>query len=335
MRLKPKKYLGLLVVLVFIAFLFIIIGWGRNISSLVLYAKENKFVLEFNVLKKDEKSFSKVLENLSIPQSVASNVGFELDATSSAKLTYLTPIRADLGFSDQTLFFSGEMSRSPFFSGTAPETLKVPKSFNLAVFAPNVSQFIITRYSFPSEFVRWLEKNFNGESGQYLVIFGSNADFALLVKNDKVDLSSLKDIQFVKDLELRYKEEIEANINFHFLRLPEVQEGRELTAAFFYIDDWFVFSSSREAAFEFAKVYKTQGSSIDFPGGKTNGNVTFALLFNNSRDNPINQNFNKLLFTDTGFADSKAAGIAKTLEKVENLTFILKTFEFSGLINIK
>ena len=298
----------------------------QNSSQITLTVNQNKFKLNFNLTNQDLTKFSKVLDKLNLPQSVKDGIEFELDATSSAKLAFTTPIKANFNILPEKITFQGQVDKS-FANDQAAESLKIPASTNLAVFGNNIAEFVRARLNLPNQFSTWFSKNLNSEKGQYFIVFGANSDFALVFKNPSIDIDGLKNIKDVKSNQSLYKEESIDNIKLYLLKLSESLDEKDLTVVFFQEGDWTFFASSREAAQELVKIQKSQIPSINFPL-KNNSVISLILLYRNSDKNPIRENFLPLIFAGNG-------GLAKTIDQIEEFEFILKKDKFSGLINLK
>src|SRR3989344_7010520 len=222
MKLIPKKFLGFwVIVVVAIISLVFFLTKDANKSLITIASGENKFFVNFDLKTKDQKNLSKILENLQIPQNSQEDLSFELDSTSSASLAHLIPIKVNPIISTKSISFSGTVSHSPFIKKLSPKRIKVPQDFNLAVFAPNVLDFVTTRNLYPENLVNWLKNNFSPTSGQYLIIFGKNAQFALIVEKTEIDLSSLKSIELSDQSETSYKEEVRADTIFYLMNRSE------------------------------------------------------------------------------------------------------------------
>jgi len=317
------------------AFLFLIIiifvakfidVQDRNSGQITLTADQNKFKLNFNLTNQDLIKFSKVLNKLNLPQSVKDGIEFELDATSSAKLAFTTPIKTNFNILPEKITFQGQIDKS-FVNDQAAESLKIPASTNLAVFGNNIAEFVMARLNLPDQLSTWFLKNLNFQNGQYFIVFGANSDFALVFKNPSTDIDGLKNIKDVKSNQFLYMEESIENIKLYLLKLPESLDEEDLTVAFFQEGDWTFFASSHEAAQELVKIQKSQRPSINFPL-KNNSLISLILLYRNSDQNPIGENFPALIFAGNG-------GLTKTIDQIEEFEFILKKDKFSGLINLK
>ena len=327
---RAKIVFGILAIFLFLAIIVFVAKFislqDRNSSQIILTADQNKFKLNFNLANQDMTKFSKVLDKLNLPQSVKDGIEFELDATSSAKLAFVIPIKTDFNILPEKITFQGQVDKS-FVSDQAAESLKIPASTNLAVFGNNIAEFVRARLNFPDQFSTWFSKNLNSQNGQYFIVFGANSDFALVFKNPSIDIDGLKNIKDVKSNQSLYKEESIDNIKLYLLKLSESLDEKDLTIVFFQEGDWTFFASSPDAAQKLLKIQKSQIPSINFPL-KNNSLISLILLYRNSDKNPIGENFPQLIFAGNG-------GLAKTMDQIEEFEFILKKDKFSGLINLK
>ena len=298
----------------------------RNSSQITLTANQNKFKLNFNLTNQDLTKFSKVLDKLNLPQSVKDGIEFELDATSSAKLAFTAPIKANLNILPEKIIFQGEVDKS-FLSDQEAESIKIPASTNLVVFGNNVAEFVRSRLNLPDQFSDWFSKNLISAQGQYFIVFGPNSDFALVFKNPSIDIDGLKNIKDIRSNQSLYKEESIDNIKLYLLKLSESLDEKDLTIVFFQEGDWTFFASSREAAQELIKIQKSQTPSINFPQKRTTG-VSLIIIFRNNGENSIGENFSNFIFQEGN-------NLAKSIDRIKNFEFILKKDKFSGLINLK
>ena len=312
-----------LLFLIFIAVLVII--QNKNTSQVTLIANENEFKLNFDITNNDQSEFLKVLEKLGLPQSVAKGVEFELDATSSAKLTFATPVKANLNILPGKIAFKGKVNTS-FLQDQEAKSIKIPTSTNLAVFSGNLIAFIKSRLILSQEFSAWLSKNLASDQGQYLVVFGPNSDFTLIFKNPNIDFLALKDINDPQSDESAYKEELTDNIKLYLFKLPQSLNGEDLTCVFFQEGDLIYFTSSYEAAQELINTLKSQTPSLDFPP-KDTPLASLIILFKNNDQNTGD------VFTN--FILPGSNNYSRSINQVRELDFILRSSEFSGLINLK
>ena len=327
---RAKIVFGILAIFLFLAIIVFVAKFislqDRNSSQIILTADQNKFKLNFNLANQDMTKFSKVLDKLNLPQSVKDGIEFELDATSSAKLAFVIPIKTDFNILPEKITFQGQVDKS-FVSDQAAESLKIPASTNLAVFGNSIAEFVRTRLNFPNQFSTWFSKNLNSQNGQYFIVFGANSDFALVFKNPSIDIDGLKNIKDIRSNQSLYKEESIDNIKLYLLKLSESLDEKDLTIVFFQEGDWTFFASSREAAQELIKIQKSQTPSINFPQKRTTG-VSLIIIFRNNGENSIGENFSNFIFQEGN-------NLAKSIDRIKNFEFILKKDKFSGLINLK
>src|SRR5207244_3663318 len=151
-------------------------------STAKLESSKNKFHISFDIAKSDQKDFTRVLEKLNLPENVRDGFEFELDATSSAKLSFIAPVRAKIDIADKNIKFRGQIENQ-FLKSASMEDFKFPKSTNMALFMPQVSGILANNFDFPDRFKQWLEKNLISK-GQYFAVFGQDSQFAAIFKND-------------------------------------------------------------------------------------------------------------------------------------------------------
>ncbi len=322
MEINPKLILGSLILLLFFLVLTIFQARDNQVAA-VLSSSQNKFRVSFKVTPQNQQQFLTALRKLDLPSSVKDGLEFELDATSSAKLNFASPIEAKIKIEPQTITAGGVAEAQ--LSLLSMEDFKLPQSTNLAVFAANFSQFPKARFKLPQEFSVWLDTNL-AAPGQYLVIFGPDADFAIIFKSKSPDFEGLKNIRMEGEEPLYKKEEPENGIELHLLKLPQESKDQTPTFSFFQIDQWVFMTSSVNAAREFIKIQKSQDPSFNFSGSKEP--VSAVIIFRNTKEAPVGENFYNILLPNT-------PQIAKTLDKISELKFTLKADRFSGLINIK
>ena len=326
--LSIKIILSSLVLILFCLFMIVIFAWRhQNANVLTLSSKQNKFKINFDINNRDQEKFSMILGKLNFPQSVKKGVEFELEATPQARLVFITPIRVFFEILPKKINFHGS-SYTSFSREYQLENIKIPTSTNLAVFGPGFNDFIKARFKLPDDFSAWLDQNFNSGNGQYLIIFGSSADFVIICKSDGIDLGSLKNIQSVSSEESLYKEESQDSVAFYLLKLPQDEENRQLTATFFQMGNWTYFSSSYESAQEVLKMKEGKNPSINFPFKNQGKPASLMVFLENTDKNPLNDKFFNLVFADQKSFD-------QTLKNIDKLEFTLKAEEFSGLINLK
>jgi hypothetical protein len=320
--------LGLLIILVISVFFVFFAKWQKQYTLVTLNTFEEKFRVNFNIPESDQEEFSKILQKLQLPQSIKEGFEFKLDATSAAALSFTLPLEAKITSLDPKIAFKGSVHRSgmdnfPLIS------LKIPQTTNLAVFAPDFRDFMDTRLNLAPEFKSWLDTNLFSEKGQILIIFGKDADFAVVAKPNQVDFESLKNIQTPDSEEPSYKKsQSEEAIDLHLINLPPDWRGNQLTATLFQLGQWLFFSSSPQAAQELIRIQKSQKPSIDFLPLPASDTISLAILFRNSDQDSIGEPFQKLIFGQTN-------EFAKTIKKIAQAQFTLNENEFSGLINLK
>src|SRR3989344_682512 len=348
MKLKPHL-LGILVILLTALIIFFYFSTRLlNKSTFTLDSKENKFTISLRLKEKQKKDLFEILDQLSIPQNVLNGINFQLDATSSAALVYLTPITADIKINNYSINFNGHISHSPFDQTLSEEFVKAPKSSNLIMFAPNLLDFILTgrtpttrfgesiikKTNYPQNLINWFKLNFNDKNGQYLFVFGKNADFALLTKKDNINLYALEDIKVNEQDPSQYKEETRSNINYHLLNIAQSQNESSQTLTFFLNGKWTIFASSREAAFDVSDSLNSESDFIEFPNHNIDTDTQLAVFVLNEDKYPINQNSINFMLGEEFNAQKNNQKIINTIDAIERIQLILKGDKFSGLIKV-
>lgn len=289
----------------------------KNQNKAILSSEQNKFKLDFIVSNRDRDKFLHILEDLNLPQSVSRGVEFELDATSVAKLAFLTPIEADLEFGSRKIAFGGriEIPQKQF----ALAKVGMPESTTLAVFAKDLRGFIKKSFKIPKELDSWFGDNLSS-AGQYLIVFGEDGDFAVIAKAAGFNAGGLQDIEDVESGESIYKQESKEQTTFHLLKLEAQNEKTIKTSALFEKDGYIYFVSSYNAVEE---LFKNQDQN--FPWMESE--AVLAIFFRSLENSPLPQDFWDMVFSGN-HQDFR-------LDKIEKMTFILKDRQFSGLIDIK
>jgi len=297
---------------------------GSAPDLITLEAKENKFHVSFNFSKNGEDNFIQILEKLNLPQNTKEGFTFGLDSTTSARLAFASPIRANLDIKQDMVNFEGESTKNPTQNQFLVHNLRIPKTSNLMVAASNFKDFVKSKTT-SVQLTDWLDENLNSQP-QYLIIFNKNADFAIIFGNENIDYEDLKEVQVLG--EPIYYNESNQDTDFHIIKIPEIEEQKPLTFTIFTKDGITFLVSSYEAAQELLNIQKGNGEAIEFPNLRNDQNISLAILYLNSNESPAEDNFFKLLF------DTKPQ-FENLLKKISRLEFTLKSNRFSGLISIQ
>lgn len=337
MKPSPRVVLGIIAsTAVLLAFLVAAgIFFKSHNSYLLLTSRENSFNLRFFIQKGDQDNFDSLLTKLGIPQDVQEGVQFQLDSTSSAKLEFISPIEVNIKLTDKTVKFSGETSVPAFSSQIEAQKIKLPNTTNLAIFAPNLSSFVKARLNIPENISSWFDHNLNSPQGSYLALYGSNADFSLLFKNNQINFDQLKDFKNPSGDPI-YKEETNSDIKFHLLQIPTINPQNQVpqTLAFFKLEDYQVMSSSPDAAKTFIDSQKAS-DSIEFPKSQNIGKISLAVEYLNAGENQVQEPMKDFLLQNWQGLSKPKSKIAESLQNIKDASLTLKTGTFSGLINLK
>src|SRR3990167_1432858 len=90
-----KIFLSLIALFLIVVAFTLITNKPQKANTLNLTAQNNQFHLAFNFESQNQEAFLKFLQNLNLPPEAAEGLDFKLDATSSAKLAFASPINAD------------------------------------------------------------------------------------------------------------------------------------------------------------------------------------------------------------------------------------------------
>jgi len=330
-----KYYILAIFLILTISLSFFLLSQNTKKSFLLLDSEDNKFKISLDLNKADKKNLIELLNKLNISNSLIDGFSFDLDSTSSATLAFLTPIKSDFNVNSNTVSFSGETSHSLISTKNEISAINIPQSSNLTLLTQNKIEFIFANNSLKKEFKIWLENTFPKEIPGYLLVFGKNADYAIITLDQGSDFSMLSDIFEQEQLEESYKVETQNEIIYHLINTIANENKQSQTLTLFKIDKWQVISSSRDTAFEVANSIKSADRSISLPWNNIGKNSNFALYYQNLQDVQLSQNFINLLFETDNFSQFSPQNLEQKLQKVKTLHFVLMEDEFSGLIEFK
>lgn len=325
---KAKIILGSLFISTLVtAFLFFYFSKAqvRPRSTLNLTFQDNQFNFVINLATHDQENADNLINQLNLPKDIFKGFQFSLDSTSSAKLAFSTPIKANINLSDHEMLFDGQTSQPPANFRFKPKNFKIPHNVLLNVFGSNLHTFLLSRLNIPTETISWLNAGFQKDSPEYFLIF-NNSDMALLWQNSQIDFSVLKNISAN---DTSYKEENEENITYYLYKLPKNKEGQEITLAFFKINDYTIIATSPNSAKEIAKAAQSKDSGANFI--EDTAETSFYMDYKNPQKK-LDPNLKAVFFNDSGQSVPKEK-IFETLEKTSRFKFTLKADSFSGLIN--
>ncbi len=315
----PQKKFPIVAVLIFLLFAIFIIASKLTISetSLEINPHNNKFRLEFQVPKNKKERFSHTLSQLNLPPDLAKGADFELDATSSAALSFASPIRAKLNFNSKQIRINGSTNATQSLYQT--ETFKLPTSTKVAIFASSVKHLFESQISIPPELNGFIGELFS-QKGQ-LIVFFENDEFLIVTKAQNINFDDLAGIKFSGDEEYYKKELIAPSFETHLLKIPFEKENQKSTLSIFQLGQWAFITSSSETTRRIVDVQKLSKDVLEFPKEKEATLIVLAI-------NPANASFGQIIFNrETDWIDSLAS--------VDRLEFVLKDNKFSGLINLK
>lgn len=314
---KAKLPLFLIAILLLLAFTINLLPNKRSQTKIRLTSSQNKFQVNFEITPQDLQKFDTFLEKLNIDKAIHDRLEFELDATSSAKLSLATPIEANLQFSKDEINFKG-VANTAYLRQAPVYDVKIPKSTTLLVFSKTLGEIWAKNLKSPS-FKEWLTKTIS-DNGQYFIIYGNDSQKAFIFNLQDVDFESLKNL---KDIEYKKEESPEA-FEYHILKtLPDSQNSE--TYVLTQQDDKIYLTLSLDSAKNLKKVLTENEDSTKYPNNNLK-EATLTVMFLN--EFPLSDEFTKSVFGD-------ASKIGKNLTKISRFELVLKDETFSGLISIK
>lgn len=331
MKLNPKILLGTIVLIfALIAVILIFSLKPKNPNSLIIDSDKNEFKVSFQIDKSKSQNFEKLLANLDIPYQIENGLSFKLDATASAYLGLLAPIKADLNISNDQVNFKGNSAKLFLLENLNPEQIRIPTDTTLAIFAPDLTGFIKSRSNLSPDAQKLFIDSTKTTSGHYLIIFGSKPNYALIFKKENLDLSNFKEIPPEASGESAKKENPSENTKFYLLTSdPEAVNSD--AGVFFETEKYKVFASSPDAAKEIISAQNSSGKM--FPKTKTE-DTSLQLEFNNNTDS-ISDDFISFIFQRGISTIGGKEKVKNFLQKTKEISLSLKGDTFSGLISTK
>lgn len=334
MKKIPKFILGFLLLIALIYFFSNIFSPTNTKGSKVsVLSSQNKFDVEFNLSNLDNQNFKNFLVNLNAPNKLEEGFTFELDSTSSTALSFSSPIEFDVSIGAQSVLFKGVMDKPLLNNSYKIRKINVPQNSNLVIFTGKLHKYLSQKEKYPPSITSWIEENFKSTDGEYLVLFESSQEYALLSQKSNITLSTLKNLSFDSDTQNPYKEENIENINFHLLRIGE-SKSSERTIALFSYNDWTILASSRSASKVIIDALSGNSNSINIPVKESEKNTNFYLYFINDKY-PINDSFKKFILSSKDFPLNIESNAASKIDSIKSIELSLMGTSISGLINIK
>lgn len=291
-------------------------------SSFLLEYFENKFKLTFQIDKNDEAELNSFLENLALDWDINQGLVFELDSTSSAKLAFQTPLLINLDINGKKSQFSAELNQPIFKEKIEASQLEIPDNTEFALFAPDLSEFAVSKLEVDDEIKKILTDKVKSQLGQYFLSFDSAKNFALYFKNP-IDLGQMTEIPLESTNQVTSNEN--QSVKIYQMKFPSNDNiNNEVTPVFFEQNGYKVLASSSETASMLLAEHKTR-----FP--KEESGTTFE-LFLKPNDNFSPKDFSKNMLKN-GISNVNAnEKFNESLSQIKEVSFSLKGTTFSGLI---
>lgn len=310
----------LLAIAAITAFTFSAFFLRQKSSSVTLTARDNQFLLSFDLTKRDEQEIVQFLTKLGLPKETVPSFSFKIDATSSARLAFSLPIDADLKVDSKEISFTGKHN-SPQMSVSTFDPLNLPKDINLAIFSPQIPYLFKSNLNFPSEFANWFFAQIDESKPVVIAAFADDASWLLVFQwktpPDFEELSNLNK----RDLEDSYKKEDSEERTTHLIKLKVGEEEKIL--ALYDEGNQAYLTSTKEVAKRVQDAHNAQDNL--FP--QSTQDVVFELLYKTPENAPFPKDLAALI------ADFPNA--PTQLKEIDQARFLLKPQSFSGLIKLK
>jgi hypothetical protein len=308
---RPKIALGLALLTIVLVFLFTNTFSSKigNTSTFQVSSNQNKFNISFSLTKNDKPHFENVLSALKLPGSLEKGATFELDSTSSAKLSYVSPVDGWFTFGKNTINFSGKIQRAAVPANFVFQSFNFPQNLNFAISGTNLTQMAQNYLNFPKNLADSISKN-SSPDAQIIASFGQEPNIVYVFKTGNFDITSLKDLAAGGE----YKQEFQGAITLYILK--------SVTA--FEIGDYTFIASNLDCAKAMISAIKSK-SYISFPAEKEG---VLSLLYINTDKNPVPQSVLIKMF-------NSGKKVPTFLKDISKLNFTLKDKSFSGSIITK
>ncbi len=318
MRRYPKIALGLITIAIAAIFLGLTLS-VRHLnkpSTFNLTSEQNKFNLKFNLSTQDKKDFAKIIEKLALTASTNQGVTFTLDSTSSAMLTFETPINGQLHVKSNQVTFSGQLDRPLKTKDIEVESFRFPKNLNFATAAENLTENAQKYLNIPQQIGKDIEQN-SALALQIIAFFGEQNNGVYIFKTGNFDIDSYKN-QSAGVSGITIKEETIEGTKFSLLN----------NLASFQIGEWTFLTTSFDSAKGLFQHQKDPKDSIYFPPKGNSASPTIALFYQDTAASPVAEN---LLL---GIFGSKEK-IPGFLSKIEKMDLIVNQKDFYGAVTTK
>lgn len=319
---KPKIITGFLILfLTGIAFIgFSLKNLESNASTVSITPGKNNFQISFNIQPRDQNQFENSLEKLTVSKSIQKGVDFELDSTSQARLAVITPITAEINFSQNKIGINGKLQRPYTTSQLNSEQIKLPTSTNVAIASLALGNLAKSKINFPQSFLEWVEANKIAGKNQYLINFGE--DYNVFIFQSKSKAEDLKSLEGDK---LKIKEETTDEIKIIYLTHQDSNQQDQTTSVAIE-QELVLVAQSAQTIKDLINFQKSPKDEINFPA-KSKEKISYAIYAKNN-----SEQFSSIL------KDLVLNGQPQTLTFAKNIDSFytsLSNQSFSGLINIK
>ncbi len=318
MKHLPKIFLGILILIILVVGTIIFhIKSNSAENKFTLSLKQDKFKLEFQI-NSDKHLFEKFLESLTVPQDVTQGLSVDLDATSTAKLAFVSPISGNFAIKANTLKFDAKFDRDLQLYVFNISQIKIPQKVALSVFGPDLTTLVLKNLDISQNQKENLKKNMGNLDGQYLTLY-PNGQFALYYKKENLPFDNFKEVPLDSDAQ--------TPIKVHVLETDPQTKNQPLLTIF-EENDFKVLTSSAELAKE---ILDTKDKK-SFPS--SNKTASVVLNYDKTADKLTNTFF-KFLLNEGSINPINKSKIENSLEKIKKAEFVLNDQTISALINLE
>lgn len=287
-------------------------------STAVLISEKNKFKISFNILPKDQNQLDKTLEKLAIPKNIKDGISFELDSTSAAKLTFVSPVIAKINLSPNKIRFEGKLDRPYTLKDLYPHQIKLPNSTNIAIASLSLSEFAKSKLNFPQNLFNWIETNKLSDTNQYFINLKEDTNVFVF--------QSKSQIEDLKSKEISLKEELVEEMEIFYLTFHNSQDQEEKTLALAKSQDHVFVASSRDELLDLINIQKSPKDELNFPF-KSHVQVSYVIYAKNNNDQFID--------ALTGLVFKSQPQALEFAKNIDSFYLALSKESFSALIKIK
>lgn len=324
MKHLPKIILGISLILILALIIFLQIRKPSEDNTFKLNLKQNSFRLDFNVNKVDQAQFEQFLDNLSIPTDTEKGINLNFDASTSARLAFLTPAKGDFQLKAKQFKFSTLFDRKFQLANFEVKQIKIPKSTALSIFAPDLSRFVTERLAPTSEEKVIIQNNIGASQGHYLLIF-PDGQFVLIYHNE-LNPQGLTEISTEASAQAQTKDQNNPKI---YALKKDINPNSNLV--FFETNNYQALASSSQVVKD---IMGEENLKDTFPKPDSQ-KASIIISFAASAGTSLSDQFYNFLLPPGSISEINKSRLKQSFEKIETVNLLLKDSIISGLISLK